>query len=297
MKRLSRVLCAVAIDDRDRSVFEHALALARRHDAKMLLLNAVSPQVSFNRGATERVDFLRVFARSPRRGRRHSCDRSDGPVDELICCMPVPTRNAVHVASIEVAAVLASLPSCVPSSSRCSIRSIPGSVAKPRFTSRSSRPTPNGLVNRFASLTVRLTAADRMLWAWLSRAWRGWRSAVHIIKPENVVAWHRRDFDGSGRGRADTAPGAQVSRTDVRALISELSRPITLGCAGDSRRAAEVGDLRKSVDRREYMRRIRPPSHNWRTFLANHASQIVAADLLVVRRSPSVAVRPRDSRA
>jgi nucleotide-binding universal stress UspA family protein len=59
LKRLSRVLVAVAIDDRERHVFAHALALARRHDATLLLLHATSPDVSFNRGATERVEFLR----------------------------------------------------------------------------------------------------------------------------------------------------------------------------------------------------------------------------------------------
>jgi nucleotide-binding universal stress UspA family protein len=85
LKRLSRVLCAVAIDDRDRSVFEHALALARRHDAKMLLLNAVSPQVSFNRGATERVEFLRrlrSLAEAAGVDIRVTVQR--GPVDEII---------------------------------------------------------------------------------------------------------------------------------------------------------------------------------------------------------------------
>ena len=61
MKRLSRVLCAVSIDDRDRNVFEHALALARRHNAKLLLLHAALPEVAFNRGATQRIDFLRTL--------------------------------------------------------------------------------------------------------------------------------------------------------------------------------------------------------------------------------------------
>jgi nucleotide-binding universal stress UspA family protein len=59
LKRLSRVMCAVAIDDSDRHVFAHALALARRNDAKLLVVHAASPEVAFNRGATERVDFLR----------------------------------------------------------------------------------------------------------------------------------------------------------------------------------------------------------------------------------------------
>jgi nucleotide-binding universal stress UspA family protein len=59
LKRLSHVLVAVAIDDRDRHVFAQALALARRHGAKLLLLHATSPEASLNWGATARVEFLR----------------------------------------------------------------------------------------------------------------------------------------------------------------------------------------------------------------------------------------------
>ena len=59
MKPISRVMVAVAIDDRDRHVFAHALAIARRHDARLLVVHAASPEVAFNRGGTERVDFLR----------------------------------------------------------------------------------------------------------------------------------------------------------------------------------------------------------------------------------------------
>ena len=35
----------------------------------------------------------------------------------------------------------------------------------------------------------RLKPADRMLWAWLSRAWSGWRVALVFVKPETVIAW------------------------------------------------------------------------------------------------------------
>ena len=41
---------------------------------------------------------------------------------------------------------------------------------------------------------MRLTASDRFLWVWLSRLWREWRSALLIVKPETVIAWHRRGF-------------------------------------------------------------------------------------------------------
>src|SRR3954447_18845857 len=41
---------------------------------------------------------------------------------------------------------------------------------------------------------ARLTRADRWLWAWLSGVWSGWRTALVIVKPETVVAWHRQGF-------------------------------------------------------------------------------------------------------
>src|SRR6516164_2306619 len=40
----------------------------------------------------------------------------------------------------------------------------------------------------------KLTAAARFLWARLSRYWTGWRSALVIVKPETVIAWHRKGF-------------------------------------------------------------------------------------------------------
>ena len=40
----------------------------------------------------------------------------------------------------------------------------------------------------------KLTAADRFLWARLSRYWTGWRSALVIVKPETVIDWHRKRF-------------------------------------------------------------------------------------------------------
>ena len=41
---------------------------------------------------------------------------------------------------------------------------------------------------------VRLAALDRFLWVVLSRLWTQWRSALVIVKPETVIAWHRKGF-------------------------------------------------------------------------------------------------------
>src|SRR5580700_8072575 len=40
----------------------------------------------------------------------------------------------------------------------------------------------------------KLTAAVRLLWSWLCGVWDNWRSALVIVKPETVIAWHRRGF-------------------------------------------------------------------------------------------------------
>src|SRR5260370_20124409 len=35
---------------------------------------------------------------------------------------------------------------------------------------------------------------DRPFWVWLSRRWAGWREAVHLVRPETVIRWHRQAF-------------------------------------------------------------------------------------------------------
>jgi len=55
---------------------------------------------------------------------------------------------------------------------------------------------PAAVLQRFARKRPKLTPADRLLWGWLSRLWSDWRSALIIVKPETVVAWHRTGLRG-----------------------------------------------------------------------------------------------------
>ena len=77
---------------------------------------------------------------------------------------------------------------------------------------------------------------------------------------------------------------------DLRALIRELSTANLLW--GAPRIHGELQKLGIAVSQStvaKFIRRHpRPPSQAWRTFLTNHASQIVAADLFVV---PTVTFR------
>ena len=50
------------------------------------------------------------------------------------------------------------------------------------------------VLKRSAKQRPKLTRVDRLLWVILSRVWRDWRSALAIVQPETVIAWHRKGF-------------------------------------------------------------------------------------------------------
>src|SRR5918996_1543934 len=70
---------------------------------------------------------------------------------------------------------------------------------------------------------LRLAKMDRWLWAWLSRSWSGWRTALVIVKPETVIGWHRKGFRLFWTWRSRRRVGRPAVAADVRALIQTMS--------------------------------------------------------------------------
>ena len=64
-----------------------------------------------------------------------------------------------------------------------------------------------------------LTLADRLLWVWLFRVWHDWRTALVIVQPETVIAWHRRGFRLFWTWKSRRRTGRPTVPPDVRALI------------------------------------------------------------------------------
>src|SRR5438270_6822905 len=82
-----------------------------------------------------------------------------------------------------------------------------------------------GVLQRSAKKRLPLNNADRLFWIGLSRVWAEWRSALRIVKPDTVIAWHRKAFRKFWtwkvrRGR----PGRPAVTADIRALIRRMSR-------------------------------------------------------------------------
>jgi putative transposase len=131
---------------------------------------------------------------------------------------------------------------------------------------------------------VRLSTADRLLWVWLSRLWRGWRSALVIVKPETVIAWHRLGFRlyWSWRSRHP------LGRPTVSRAVIDLIRKMSLanprwGAPRIHGELLKLGFHLSEATVAKYMARPRkPPSQTWRTFLANHTKDLVSSDFFVV---------------
>jgi hypothetical protein len=80
------------------------------------------------------------------------------------------------------------------------------------------------VLRRSQRVRVRLNALDRFLWARLLQLWSGWRSALIIVKPETVIAWHRRGFRLYWTWKSrQSRPGRPSVSREVRDLIRKMS--------------------------------------------------------------------------
>ena len=121
-------------------------------------------------------------------------------------------------------------------------------------------------VMKQAGTRPRLSDADRRFWVLASRIWPTWRDALHIVKPETVVRWHRNRFRRY-RARKPRHRGRPRIERSVRALIRRMCRANPLWGAprihGELRKLG-IGISEATVSK--YMVRVRrPPSQTWRS--------------------------------
>jgi putative transposase len=131
----------------------------------------------------------------------------------------------------------------------------------------------------------RLRSTDRVLWAWLSRLWPGWRDALAFVQPRTVIAWQRQRFrDHWRRLSQQGTPGRPPIAKEVRKLIQAMwqANP-TWGSTRIVGELRKLGiDVAKSTVETYRVRPHRPPSPTWKTFLKNHVQDLVSLDFFVV---------------
>jgi len=136
----------------------------------------------------------------------------------------------------------------------------------------------------------RLGPSDRFLWAILLRLWTNWRNALVIVKPETVIAWHRRGFRLYWNWRSRRRIGRPGIPKETRDLIREMSaRNVLWGAPRLHAELLKLGiDISQATVAKYMVNHRKPPSQTWRTFLENHIKQIVSVDFFVV---PTVSFR------
>jgi len=129
-----------------------------------------------------------------------------------------------------------------------------------------------------------LRKRDRILWIWLSRLWRGWRSALLIVRPETVVKWHRQGFRLYWRWKSRKKPGRATVERDMQRLIRRMSQENpTWGAPRILYELLLLGyDVAQSTVAKYMVRHPKPSSQTWRSFLKNHMTQTAAIDFFTV---------------
>ncbi len=142
-----------------------------------------------------------------------------------------------------------------------------------------------GVLQRSVRKRPKLTSGDRLLWICLSHLWRNWRLALAIVKPETVIAWHRAGFRLFWTWKVRRGQrGRPVILREVRDLIRKMcwENP-GWGAPRIHGELLKLGiDIGESSVSKYMLRSRKPPSQTWRTFLENHAKQMVSIDFFTV---------------
>ena len=131
---------------------------------------------------------------------------------------------------------------------------------------------------------LRLRSCDRLIWVWLSRVWSNWRSALRIVKPETVIAWHRQSFRLYWKWKSRVRHGRPSVPTEIQNLIQKMSSANPRwGAPRIHGELQKLGiHLAQATVAKYMVRHRKPPSQTWRTFLENHAKELVSTDFFVV---------------
>ncbi|NWG12762.1 MAG: transposase [Acidobacteria bacterium] len=115
----------------------------------------------------------------------------------------------------------------------------------------------------------------------------GWKDALHIVKPDTLLRWHRQGFKLYWWQKSKGTPRRPQISDETIALIRAMAVENRLW--GVPRIRDELRKLGIRVSKRtvqRYMRQARrvllpqQKGQTWATFLANHASEIWACDLV-----------------
>jgi hypothetical protein len=112
-----------------------------------------------------------------------------------------------------------------------------------------------------------------------------WKDALLIVKPETLIKWHRQGFKLYWKWKSQQKTDTQTARKKKIDLVKKMaSQNPSWGAPRIHGEMLMLGfDISESTVRRILCRRRGGTSgQRWKTFLQNHASEIVALDFFSV---------------
>jgi transposase InsO family protein len=131
----------------------------------------------------------------------------------------------------------------------------------------------------------RIEDSDRIFWILMRRMLKEWKEALHFVKPDTVVRWHRQGWRYYWKRKSRSVPGRPPISQDVIHLIRRMSlENVTWGAPRIQSELALLGISVSETTVGKYMvkRPDKEPSPTWKAFLRNHMDVTAACDFFVV---------------
>ncbi|HEY4723064.1 MAG TPA: integrase, partial [Anaerolineae bacterium] len=126
--------------------------------------------------------------------------------------------------------------------------------------------------------------SDWALLVWMTRIWPRLLDLAQVVKPQTILRWHRAGFRAYWRRKSRNRAGRPKIDRGLRDPIQRMSEENPLW--GAPRIHGELlilgFEVAQSTVSKYMVRRRKPPSQIWKTFLRNHAEAIAATDMCVV---------------
>jgi len=132
---------------------------------------------------------------------------------------------------------------------------------------------------------ARIQDSDRMFWILMKRMLADWRDAVHFVRPDTVVRWHRKGVRYFWKRKSRSKPGRPPISWELIHLIRRMSMENAgWGAPKIASELVLLGHIVADSTVAKYMVKVRTPDpwQRWGTFLRNHMEVTAACDFFVV---------------
>ena len=132
---------------------------------------------------------------------------------------------------------------------------------------------------------IQIRKGDQIFFLFIRRVYSKWRDSLTIIKPETVIRWHRKGFYKYLRWKSKNDFGRPRVPKEQIDIIRRIANENPMW--GVPRIHGEIKKLGYNISKATVWRYTPKDKYNktgqrWKTFLKNHASEIISIDFFCV---------------